>query len=179
MRAVIATIGLPTCKAALGRESRSASYNNVGAGDEQTDATRVGDVPVSVSQSSLLEVASKDGVDGIGHTELGVHGDVPASDSQGSLFGVASKDGVGGIGHTELGVHVALSPSDCGMWPRQAKHQTVSCYCLEVMKVSDGGGGGWCDVGEPTSHQPVSSLRAVLHPITVQLAVHCRHADIA
>ena len=122
------------------------SYNNVGAGDEQTDATRVGDVPVSVSHSSL--------------------------------FGVASKHGVGGIGLFELGVHVALSPSDCGKWPRQTKKQTVSCYCLGMMMVSDGSGGGSCDVGEPTSHQPVSSLRAVLHPITMQLANPTRQPRI-
>ena len=50
----------------------------MGAGD--SDATRVGDVPASASQGSLFGVASKDRVDGVGHTELGVHVALSPSD---------------------------------------------------------------------------------------------------
>ena len=86
-----------------GRESRSAPYHIVGCRDELSDATRVGDVPVSTGQGSLLEVASKYGVGSIGHSELRVHLALSPSDC--------------GMSHTDLDVHVVSPPADCGVQP--------------------------------------------------------------
>ena len=56
-------------------------------------------------------------------------------------------------------------------------NQTVSCYRMVRCRRTDIARMVRCR--RTTSHQPVSSLRAVLHTITMQLAVRCRHADVA
>ena len=69
--------------------SGSKPYHNLDVSDEQSDTTKVGDVPVS----TLLADASSNGASGLGHTELGV--DV--------------------ISHANVGVDVLLPPTDCGV----------------------------------------------------------------
>ena len=101
--AFIATIDLLGCKATWERSPDQRRTISWLPGDELSDATRVGDVPVSAGQGSLLEVASKYGVGGIGHTELEVHVELSTSDC--------------GTSRTDVGVHVVSPPADCGEQP--------------------------------------------------------------